>query len=116
MKICVTAVESGLDAEIDPRFGRSNYFTMVATETMEYESVRNPNTEAAAGAGPQAAQMLGEKGVSVVITKNVGPNAVATLDVVNIKVYQAVRDSVREAIDMFKSGRLKHMADQRVRF
>ena len=116
MKICVTAVESGLDAEIDPRFGRSNYFTIVDTETMEYESLKNPNTEAAAGAGPQAAQMVGEKGVSVVITKNVGPNAVATLEAVNIKVYLAATDSVREAVDMFKMGRLKHMADQRVRF
>ena len=83
---------------------------------MDYESVKNPNTEAAGGAGPQAAQMLGEKGVSVVITKNVGPNAVATLDAVNISVYLATNDSVREAVDMFKMGRLKQMIDQRVRF
>jgi predicted Fe-Mo cluster-binding NifX family protein len=116
MRICVTAVESGLDAEIDPRFGRSRYFTIVDMETMDHESVKNPNTEASGGAGPQAAQMLGEKGVSAVITKNVGPNAVTTLEALGIKAYMAPTGSVREAIERYKTGELQEITDQRIRF
>jgi predicted Fe-Mo cluster-binding NifX family protein len=116
MKICVTAVESGLDAEVDPRFGRSSYLTIVDTETMNYESFKNPNTEVAGGAGPQVAQMLGEKGVSAVITKNVGPNAETTLRALEIKVYMAPTGSVREALDRYKTGGLEEIRDQRIRF
>lgn len=116
MKVCITAVGSGLFAQIDPRFGRSQYFTIVDTETMEHKSLENPNVEAAGGAGPQSAQIMADEGVDAIITRNVGPNALATLKTAGIKIYMATTGSVREGIEAYKKGSLEEISDQRVRF
>ena len=34
-KICVTAEDGNLDAQVDPRFGRCRYFIIITPETME---------------------------------------------------------------------------------
>jgi len=116
MKLCITASGPGLDAQIDPRFGRSQYFTIVETETMEHRSLANRHAEAAAGAGPQSAQVLADEGVDAVITKNVGPNAMTTLKAAGIKVYMTTICSVREAVERYRMGGLEEITDQRVRF
>ena len=45
MKICITSQGDTLDSPVDPRFGRCQYFSIVETETMEHESIRNPITK-----------------------------------------------------------------------
>ncbi len=116
MKICVTAAEAGLHAQVDPRFGRSQYFTIVNTETMELKSLQNPSVELAGGAGPQSAQMMVDEGVEAVITRNVGPNAMTSLKAAGIKVYMATTGSVREAVEAYKKKSLEEISDQRIRF
>jgi predicted Fe-Mo cluster-binding NifX family protein len=110
MKICVTAVEPGVHAQIDPRFGRSQHFVIVDTDTMEEKSLENPNAGAPGGAGPQSAQMMADLGVEAVITRNVGPNAMATLKVAGIKVYMATTGSVREAIEAYRRRDLEEIS------
>ena len=105
-----------MEALIDPRFGRSRYFTIVETETMEYKSLENPNLDVAAGAGPGSAQMMVDEGVEAVITKNVGPHAMTTLKAADIRIYMATTGSVREAIERYGAGELEEMTDQRIRF
>ena len=59
MKIVVSAKEPDLEAQVDPRFGRSAYFLLVNPESMEYEVLANgQNVQAAQGAGIQAAAMV----------------------------------------------------------
>ncbi len=41
MTICITARGEGLDAEVDPHFGRAAYFLFIDPETLEVEVVRN---------------------------------------------------------------------------
>jgi predicted Fe-Mo cluster-binding NifX family protein len=116
MNVCITAVGPGLYAQIDPRFGRSQYFTIVDIETMEHRSLENPNIEVAAGAGPQSARMMADEGVDAVITRNVGPNAMTTLKAAGIKIYMATTGSVREAVEAYEKSSLEEISDQRVRF
>ena len=75
MKICVSAVANSLDAQLDPRFGRCPYFVIVDLESMQFEAIPNDASGAMGGAGIQAAQTIAGKGVTVLITGNVGPNA-----------------------------------------
>ena len=110
MKICITAAGQGLDAEIDPRFGRCQYFTIVDPDTMEFESLENAQIAASGGAGIQAAQVVGGKEVEVVLTGNVGPNAYHTLQAAGIKIITGVTGKVREAVEGYKSGRLQPFA------
>ncbi|MDY6855299.1 MAG: NifB/NifX family molybdenum-iron cluster-binding protein [Thermodesulfobacteriota bacterium] len=107
MKICVTASGEGLDAKIDPRFGRCQYFTIIDLDTMEFESLQNSSIGASGGAGIQAAQFVANKGVDLVLTGNVGPNAYNTLEAADICVITGVAGEVRQAVDDYKSGKLQ---------
>jgi len=104
MKICVTSTGPSLDAPVDPRFGRCQYFMIVDSETMEYEAMQNPSIGASGGAGIQAAQTVAGKGVSVVVTGNLGPNAVQTLTAAGITMATGAGGTVRDAVEQYKSG------------
>ena len=107
MKICVSSQGSTLDSEIDPRFGRCLYFIFADTDTLEVESIKNPNIDATGGAGIQSSQLMANKQVKAVITGKVGPNALDTLQAAGIEVITDIEGSVREAIEKFKEGKLK---------
>ncbi len=107
MKICVTSTGPTMDASVDPRFGRCQYFVFVDSETMEHEAMPNPGIGASSGAGIQAAQTVVDKGASVVITGQVGPNAIQTLGATNISIVTGASGTVSDAIEQYKSGRLQ---------
>lgn len=107
MKIAVSAMENSLDSQIDPRFGRCQYFLIVDSETMELEAVSNKGAAASGGAGIQAAQTVANKGVSVLITGDIGPNAFQILSPVGIKVFTGASGTVKEAVGRYKSGSLQ---------
>jgi len=107
MKICVTSNGPTMDASVDPRFGRCQYFVFVNSETMEHEAMPNPGIGASSGAGIQAAQTVVDKGAGVVITGQVGPNAIQTLGAANISIVTGASGTVSDAIEQYKSGRLQ---------
>ena len=107
MKVCVTAAASGIDAPMDPRFGRCPYFVVVDLDSMNEISIPNANVDAASGAGIQAAQEVARQGVSALITGNIGPNAMQTLSAAKINVYQHQGGiAVRAALEAFQRGKL----------
>ncbi len=114
MKIAVSATGLGLDAEVDPRFGRCAYFVIVDLETMQFEAVENSSAVAAGGAGISAAQMIANKGVQVILTGNSGPNAYRTLSAAGIQVITGAVGKVRDAVDAYKAGRLQPSAQPNV--
>ncbi len=109
MKVAVSATSDGLDAQIDPRFGRCQYFVIVNTETMSLEALANTAAGAIGGAGIQAAQTLTNKGVQAVLTGSVGPNAFQALSAAGIKIVTGVFGTVREAVEKFKGGQLQEV-------
>jgi predicted Fe-Mo cluster-binding NifX family protein len=107
MKICVSAVANSLDVQLDPRFGRCPYFVIVDDETMQFEAVPNIASGSMGGAGIQAAQTVAGKGVKVVITGNMGPNAFQALSASGIKIMTGVFGTVREVVEKYKRGELR---------
>ena len=107
MKIAITANDPALDADIDPRFGRCQYFIIVDPETMQFEALENSGAMAGGGAGISTAQMIAGKGVEAVLTGNCGPNAYQVLEAAGIKVVTGVSGKVRDAIQNYKLGKLK---------
>ena len=107
MKVCVTAAASGIDAPMDPRFGRCPFFVVVDLDSMSEISIPNANVDAASGAGIQAAQEVARQGVSALITGNIGPNAMQTLSAANIDIYQCQGGAtVRATLEAFRRGEI----------
>jgi predicted Fe-Mo cluster-binding NifX family protein len=106
MKICVTATAGDLNAQVDPRFGRCQYFVIVDSETMAFEAMENDAIAAPGGAGIQAAQAVVNKGVSVVISGNIGPNAFQVLSTAGMKIATGAYGTVKEAVEMYTTGGL----------
>jgi len=107
VKICVTAAGNTLDAPVDPRVGRAAYFIIVDSGTLAFEAVPNTATGAMHGAGIQAAQTIASKGVSVLITGNVGPNAFQALASAGIKIVVGASGTIREVVEKYKRGELR---------
>jgi predicted Fe-Mo cluster-binding NifX family protein len=106
MNIALSAAEPGLDAEIDQRFGRCRFFTVVDVDTLECESIENGSSLSPGGAGTLASQTLTGKNVRAVLTGNCGPNAFNVLNAAGIDVYTGVSGKVKDAIEKFKNGEL----------
>ena len=107
MRIAVSAVQPGLDAEVDPRFGRCPFFVIVETDNLSFEAIDNENQALGQGAGIQSARLLADRGVKYVLTGNCGPNAHQTLTAAGIGVIVGCSGTVRSAVEQFTAGRLQ---------
>ena len=106
MKIAITSTGPTLDDAVETRFGRCAYFLIIDPDTMEFEALANPNITLGGGAGIQSAQLMADKGVSVVLTGNCGPNAFKTFGAAGIQVITAVNGQVRQAVQQYTAGAL----------
>jgi predicted Fe-Mo cluster-binding NifX family protein len=100
-RIFITATGKDLDAEIDPRFGRAQYFLVVQPDTLEFEAFKNPNIDAASGVGIQSAQFAVDKNPSVIITGHLGPKAQTVLSASEIRIITGAAGKVRDAIKRY---------------
>jgi predicted Fe-Mo cluster-binding NifX family protein len=108
MKVIVTAKSEGLDAAVDPRFGRAACFLLFDTQTQELQNVDNRQSlNAAQGAGVQAAQIVCGLGADCLLTGNCGPKAFRALQAGGLRVYTGASGTVREAIAALEQGRLQ---------
>ncbi|MFW6134186.1 MAG: NifB/NifX family molybdenum-iron cluster-binding protein [Elusimicrobiota bacterium] len=114
MKICITSTGETLDSQIDNRFGRCGYYIFYHTEEKQKEVVNNSAAGAAHGAGIQAGQTIIEKNPDIVITGNIGPNAMRVLSAAGIKVAVFQSGTVQQAIDACIKGELKEVSQSTV--
>jgi len=103
MKVAISAAAPTLEAEVNPRFGRCQYFIIADPETLEFEAASNDSAMSSGGAGISAAQMIVGKGVKVVLTGNCGPNAYQVLSSAGIQVITGVSGRIRDAIESYRS-------------
>jgi len=110
MKIAITAQGKELSSEIDLRFGRAKWLIVFDLETGDFQAHDNElNLNASQGAGIQTGRNIATLGADAVITGNVGPNAFKTLTAAKVKVFLAEKQTVQQAIDLYKSGKLKEV-------
>lgn len=117
MKIAVTSKGTDIDAPVDPRFGRAAYILIVDSEGRDVEVIDNQkNVNAFKGAGIQAAAMLSDRKVDVLLTGYCGPNAFKTLQAAKIKVANDANThgTVKDALQAFTDGRLAFISEATV--
>jgi len=107
MKICITTATTDPPALLDSRFGRSPWFTFVDTKTGNVAIEKNELADGASGVGAQAAQLVADRGATAVITGQVGPSAFAVLKAAGVVAYTTRAQTVTEALDLYKEGKLE---------
>lgn len=107
MKVCISSSGNSLDSKMDPRFGRAAYFVIADTDTMEPEIIENSAAASGGGAGITSGQLMVDKGVTAVITGNVGPNAMNVLKAANIEIYRGIDVSVKKILQNSRRDFLK---------
>jgi len=112
MKIAISAMGKEIDSQVDPRFGRAQYILIVDRNDNIIEAIDNSqNVNSMRGAGIQAAKLLADRKVDVLMTGYCGPNAFTTLQAAGIKVVVEQSGTVREAVDRFNENQFS-FADQ----
>jgi predicted Fe-Mo cluster-binding NifX family protein len=114
MKICLSSAGRNLDAAVDQRFGRCQYFLIVDLDTMNVKAIPNDSTMSSGGAGIQAAQIVTKERVDSVITGNIGPNAFQILQAAGIKVFTGAEGTIKDAIENYKNGTLRETGSANV--
>ncbi len=108
MKIAISSEGNSLDSQVDPRFGRCQYFLIVDTENLQFEALDNSkNVDRAGGAGIQAAELVSSSGAKALLTGHCGPKAFMTLKAAGVELFTGIEGTASEAIDRFNKGALK---------
>jgi predicted Fe-Mo cluster-binding NifX family protein len=109
MRIGISANGKNLEDKVSEVFARCPYFIIAEIENgkiKSFEAIENETSGRMGGAGVSAAQLMAEKDVKAVITKNIGPRAFEVLRQFNIEVYQG-EGEVKKAIEEFIQGKLE---------
>lgn len=107
MKIAFTTSGEGLEAAVDPRFGRAPRFLIVDTETRDFSLLDNQqNVQARQGAGVQASTAVIQDGAEAVVTGNCGPRAFDTLTRAGLRVYTGASGTIAEVLEALEAGKL----------
>jgi predicted Fe-Mo cluster-binding NifX family protein len=101
MRIAISATNASFDAPMDQRFGRCACFVITDPEGTNHDMVENIHAERGSGAGIQAARLLIERGVSVVLTGRCGPNASETLAAAGVGLVTGFSGTVRQAVEKY---------------
>ncbi len=109
MKLAISSLGENLDSQVDPRFGRCQFLIFFDTETEKFSAEKNANIMAQGGAGIQTSQFVADKNTEVVITGQLGPNAIKTLHAAGIKTFGNASGTVKQAIADYKSGKLPEL-------
>ena len=111
MRVCIpTMGNQGLDEQVGEHFGRVPTYTIVDTGTEEVEI--HPNTSEHMGGAGYAPEIMAKANVDVMICSGLGRRAIGMFEGFGIMVYVGAFGAVRDAVQMWKDGRLQAATDE----
>lgn len=111
MRIAIPSEGKTMESGVCQSFGRTYYFVVADSETLEYEVIDNQAAGSQGGAGIKAAQAVADSGAGVVVTFHCGQNAADVLKAANIKILKAVPGTVSDMVQKYKSGELGELTE-----
>lgn len=111
MKIAIPSEGKTLDSLVCKSFGRTYFFILIDSESMDFEVIDNTAVSSQGGAGIKAAQTIVDNGASIVITYSCGQNAADVLKSGNIKILKATEDTIEEIVKKYNNGELKELTN-----
>ncbi len=111
MLILISSDGNNLESPVAKRFGHANYLIQFNTETKDFESFVNNNE----GHNHENLQDYLDKGISVFIVGNIGPNAFEILKSGGGKIFLARKMKAVEAIEQFYKNELKELFEPTIK-
>ncbi len=105
--IAIASTGDSLNSSIDRTFGRAEKFIIYNLNVDTFTVIDNEYAHSPSSAGTQVAWEMIERKVEAVITQGCGQKSFNILNSSNIKVFRNVKGTVKDAIENFKSGKLK---------
>lgn len=111
MKVCIpTMGNRGLDEQVGEHFGRVPTYTVVDTETNEVKVI--DNTSEHMGGRGYPPEIIAKTGAEAMLCGGLGRRAIAMFEDMGIMVYIGANGTVRDAVQMWKDGRLQPATDE----
>ena len=109
-KVAVSSSGPKPESNVEYRFARAPWFMIYDPATSAWQSVDNSKAAGnPSGAGMEAARVLVDHGVKVVITGYCGTNAHRALSAAGIKIYEVSGGTVDQALRAYQAGRLSEL-------
>jgi predicted Fe-Mo cluster-binding NifX family protein len=106
MKIAFpTAADQGMDSPVYGHFGTAPCFIVVESDEDRFESFQNQDLGHAHGQC-QPLKALGNMPLDAVVVGGIGGGALNRLNAAGIKTFRAVEGTVRENLELIRSGKL----------
>jgi len=103
MKLCFPIeADNSIESIVYGHFGSAPMFIIYDTETSTSETIDNQNIGHVHGMCSPV-QALNGQSVDAIVVGGIGAGAINKLNMMGIKVYQAVEDTVQKNIDLFKN-------------
>ena len=109
MKIAISSTGEKLTDRVSEVFARCPYFIIAETDDQKIkksEAIKNQNENQLGQAGIATSQLMAEKNIEAVITKNVGPRAADVLKQFNIEAYSG-DGTIEDVLQKFIEGKLE---------
>lgn len=111
MIIAMPVEGKSMDSKISDNFGRTEFYLLYDDKTDEATFLENTAAKSQSGAGIEAAQILVDNNIDVLITPRCGKNAADVLKSGNIEIYKSNTNSVKENLEDLKSDKLSKLID-----
>lgn len=106
MKVCIpTLGEGGMEDNVGEHFGKVPTYTIVDLETGEVKVIENSSIHMGGELYPP--EIMAREGVDVMLCRGIGRRALGMFKDFNIDVYLGAEGTVKDAIEMFKQGKLR---------
>jgi len=112
MKLCIPIQENnGIESQVYSHFGSATAFMIYDSETSKYQIIDNSDQNHTHGACNPINSINGQN-INVVLVGGIGARAIEKLNARNIKVFQTVKETAKENIELFKNSQLQEMTIQ----
>ncbi len=106
-KVAVSSSGPKPESNVEYRFARAPWFMIYDPASRAWQPVDNAQAAGnPSGAGREAAKLLVDRGVKIVITGYCGTNAHRALTAAGIKIYEVSGGTVAQALRAYQEGRL----------
>ncbi|HBH87924.1 MAG TPA: diguanylate cyclase [Syntrophaceae bacterium] len=110
MKVCFPVYkDEGVNSTVYDHFGSSPEFIIVNTELQTVITIDNNDLDHVHGACNPVMAVGGNK-IDAVVVGGIGAGALMKLNADGIKVYKAVKETVKENLELLKDNRLPELA------